>query len=196
MLLLPQTRETFLWVVKEDHAVEWLTFILLVAASAVSFRNAIALRRSDAPSAAVAFHAVFAVGLLVIGMEEIAWGQRWFGFETPEALREINLQREVTLHNIKGLHGWSDLMRLAFGLGGLVGILLWRSPRMRSVAVPPLLWSWFLIISIHAAIDTYNDFVPISRRIDFALQRTSEVIELLIGGAAFLYAGIHARLDL
>jgi hypothetical protein len=126
-------------------------------------------------------------------MEEVAWGQRWFGFETPEALREINMQHEVTLHNIRGLHGWSDLMRLAFGLGGLVGIFLWRFPRMRSVAVAPVLWSWFLVISIHAAIDTYNDFAPISRRIDFALQRSSEVIELLIGAAALLYAGLHAR---
>ena len=41
-----------------------------------------------------AFAFVFAAG------EEISWGQRIFGFETPSYLREINLQNEFNLHNI------------------------------------------------------------------------------------------------
>ncbi len=32
--------------------------------------------------------------------EEISWGQRILDFETPEALREINIQEEFTLHNL------------------------------------------------------------------------------------------------
>ncbi len=42
-----------------------------------------------------AFAFVFAAG------EEISWGQRIFGFETPSYLREINLQNEFNLHNIE-----------------------------------------------------------------------------------------------
>ena len=32
--------------------------------------------------------------------EEISWGQRLFGFETPDALRAINTQNEFNIHNI------------------------------------------------------------------------------------------------
>ncbi|PSR11687.1 MAG: hypothetical protein DA408_00190 [Bacteroidetes bacterium] len=44
--------------------------------------------------------------LLSIGMflglgEELAWGQRIFGFRTPESISTINVQGEFTLHNIE-----------------------------------------------------------------------------------------------
>ncbi len=44
-----------------------------------------------------AFAFVFAAG------EEISWGQRIFGFETPNYLRDINVKNEFTLHNIEGV---------------------------------------------------------------------------------------------
>ncbi len=37
--------------------------------------------------------------------EEISWGQRIFGFETPHYLRDMNTHNEINLHNIKGLDG-------------------------------------------------------------------------------------------
>jgi hypothetical protein len=44
---------------------------------------------------------VFALSLccLTFGFEEISWGQRIFGFETPEAIKETNYQEEFNLHN-------------------------------------------------------------------------------------------------
>ncbi len=36
----------------------------------------------------------------VVGMEEISWGQRLFNIATPDALEQINIQNELTLHNI------------------------------------------------------------------------------------------------
>ncbi len=47
------------------------------------------------------------LGLLciVIAGEEVSWGQRFFGFSTPEALGAINLQNEFNLHNIAGVNG-------------------------------------------------------------------------------------------
>ena len=38
---------------------------------------------------------VFAAG------EEISWGQRMFGFETPDYLRDVNFQNEFNVHNIE-----------------------------------------------------------------------------------------------
>ncbi len=49
----------------------------------------------------------FLSGLLVVGFavcvgEEFSWGQRLFHFETPEALRDANVQGEANLHNLFG----------------------------------------------------------------------------------------------
>lgn len=38
------------------------------------------------------------------GGEEISWGQRIFGWETPETFQKANLQRETNLHNLVILH--------------------------------------------------------------------------------------------
>ncbi|MEX0290851.1 MAG: hypothetical protein AB3N14_17235 [Flavobacteriaceae bacterium] len=37
--------------------------------------------------------------------EEISWGQRIFNFETPEAIKEMNIQGEFNFHNLKFFHG-------------------------------------------------------------------------------------------
>jgi hypothetical protein len=48
-----------------------------------------------------------ALGLLciVIAGEEASWGQRVFGYHTPEAISAVNVQREFNLHNLSGLQG-------------------------------------------------------------------------------------------
>jgi hypothetical protein len=42
------------------------------------------------------------LGVACVGvcMEEISWGQRIFGIETPEALARINTQQELNIHNL------------------------------------------------------------------------------------------------
>ena len=42
---------------------------------------------------------LFGIGLIWIGLEEISYGQRIFGWETPEALLVVNQQQEINLHN-------------------------------------------------------------------------------------------------
>ena len=42
---------------------------------------------------------LFGIGLIWMGLEEISYGQRIFGWETPEALMEVNQQQEINLHN-------------------------------------------------------------------------------------------------
>lgn len=41
-----------------------------------------------------------AVLMFVYFGEEISWGQRIFGWETPAALKELNAQRETNIHNL------------------------------------------------------------------------------------------------
>jgi hypothetical protein len=47
---------------------------------------------------------VFMLGCL----EEISWGQRIIGFQTPEEIRDINAQNEFNLHNLQVFHGTTE----------------------------------------------------------------------------------------
>ena len=54
---------------------------------------------------------VFATG------EEISWGQRIFGFETPSYLRDINVSNEFNLHNVE----WAkDPIHRGYRAGGML----------------------------------------------------------------------------
>ncbi|MEZ5285770.1 MAG: hypothetical protein R2712_13375 [Vicinamibacterales bacterium] len=177
---------------QEDRPVEQLTFLFLAAAGGLALRLGLS-GRTRTPAWTTAFFCTFGFGLLLVAMEEVSWGQRFLGFDTPPLLDAVNAQGEANLHNIGPLQGRSEWMRLVFGVGGLVGIALGSDARWQRVAVPRVLLSWFGLITAHAAIDVWNDIWPIEERFDFLMQRTSEVVELMIGIAAFLYVWLHMR---
>ena len=86
------------WITREDSVSESVSAICYLAAACVFFIEWIHGR----------FRNVFMLGyallFLVVGGEEISWGQRIIGIQTPEALKELNVQKETNLHNIDGIH--------------------------------------------------------------------------------------------
>ena len=92
---------------------------------------------------------LYTLGCLYFFGEEISWGQHYFGWATPEALRLANEQGETNLHNIGG---WTEglldqgpraLLTLAALAGGVVAPLVLRRRRRawdprRDIA--PWLW--------------------------------------------------------
>jgi hypothetical protein len=54
--------------------------------------------------------------------EEISWGQRIFNIETPQALKEINTQKELNIHNITIFHGDIEKGKPKTGLAKLITI--------------------------------------------------------------------------
>jgi hypothetical protein len=128
----------FAYLLREDGAFETLTAAFLFLSCAVSHQLACVARRQGSRKVAVALW-IGAAAFLFAGMEEISWGQRLLNLETPGALSEINEQRELNLHNVKGFHGGTEvkvfLVLSAYGtLSGLA--LAWacslRSPRLAS----------------------------------------------------------------
>ena len=192
-LLVPATRNlTFAIAGRgERKPVELLTFLFLLAGGILGVELARRARRAGAEAIVWGFFALFAFGLLWTGIEEIAWGQTLLGYRTPELMHSINAQDEMTLHNVYGLQGHSEWFRLAFGLGGLVGLALVRSRRYRAVATPRLLVPWLLVIVVSSAIDELNDRVSLGGTLDFAINTLSETVEMLIGMAGFLYVWVH-----
>lgn len=122
---------------QEDRPLEWASALLLLGAG--GYLAVQALRRRREPVMAAAAGAL-ALALVVIAMEEISWGQRLFGFSTPERLAEMNWQAEFNFHNVQ-----TDLSETVYyGGAGLFLILL---PLLRDllpahVATHP----WFALV--------------------------------------------------
>jgi hypothetical protein len=98
--------------VREDGPIEWLTVVGLLLCAMLCFHRAV-LQREPRPAlfrwTAVLFGVAFLFG---IG-EEISWGQRLFGLQTPEWFAKNNRQSEINLHNLV-VYGF-DLAKLVFG---------------------------------------------------------------------------------
>jgi hypothetical protein len=85
---------------REDGIVENLSALLALAACFVSLVAAWRLYASrSSPKGHVFLLACLAGVFFLIGMEEISWGQRIFGFESPTPYLE-NVQHETNIHNV------------------------------------------------------------------------------------------------
>ncbi|WP_162051728.1 hypothetical protein [Pontibacter pamirensis] len=94
---------------KEDGYIEYFTAVFLIILSAFCFYKALFSGRK---LPMLFFYAAAFIFFLGFG-EEISWGQRIFGFATPDDLEKINAQKEFNLHNIH-LNG-VNLNKVIFG---------------------------------------------------------------------------------
>ena len=186
LYVLPQTRRLAQWLMQEDLVVEDITFVALFAASVLSVLLARRTHRDRQSALATWFFVALAAGLFVVAMEEISWGQWLFFFKTPGSWKAINRQGETNLHNLDGLWGRSEWMRLVFALGGLVGVLANRWHRLRPIATPSSMLGWFVVITLYVAVDAINDFVRGSWLLS-TFNPMSEWVEMLIGLSALAY---------
>jgi len=110
-------KDAYKWVTGEDGVAETLqaTFYALSLLLAVGIVGR--LWRGGRRGVAC-LYALVALGLCFLVGEELAWGQRVFGWTTPESLEAINKQGETTLHNIEGVgyaFKWAQLLVGAYG---------------------------------------------------------------------------------
>lgn len=113
---------------REDGVMEYATAIMLLLSSlALAWRaltwpgDGKALRSAAHGQGNPAwFLMLIAAAAFLLGMEEISWGQRIFGWDTPDILQEINLQNETNLHN---LLSWNHWLHLCFIVLPLIVIL-------------------------------------------------------------------------
>ena len=168
----------YIWATYEDLVGEWAQTYSFLAAAVLAIM--VALR----PTQYRWFFALLAVACSYVFLEEISWGQRIFGFETPEFLKSRNLQGEANIHNLfTGPHKTllKDLISVAVSIAlagyGLLYPLLqkfgWRIARWFDrigVAAPPLiLWPFFTLAA-------FFELKPLSFN-------EAEVAELLIAFA-------------
>lgn len=110
----------------EDGFVESVTVLVLLATMVVCIRR-ILLLRGERSSLFLSVTALLAALCFFGAGEEISWGQRIFGLETPEFFEENNAQGEIGLHNLVVEIGGEEvkLNKLIFGTGLALAMLIY-----------------------------------------------------------------------
>ena len=137
--LLFLDRGTLDSLITEDGVVEWVGTLGFLAASGCFLAAFLLTRRAEnrARYTLVKRLSLLALALLLFAFagEEISWGQRLLGLETPESLQTANVQNETNLHNLDLLQNTLSVDRLFqlfwIGLGVLVPVLAALWPRAR-----------------------------------------------------------------
>ena len=142
----------YIWATYEDLVGEWAQFYFFLLALIISVRLAF-----SSPAYRL-FFALLGLACLYVVLEEISWGQRIFGWKSPDYFKSQNLQGETNLHNIvTGPYSTSIKAAVTYILaGGLVAYGLMYPLAMRSgwrfamwldakgLASPPMyLWPFF-----------------------------------------------------
>ena len=131
---------------REDGWVENLTAVAFLMGGVALFGAALAERRLFP-------RCVYVLGglaLIFFGGEEISWGQRIIGFETPDFLAKANVQGEFELHNhynIREVFSYQKEALLALCVVGCAAFFC-RRDRMFGIASPPILLTLALLITM------------------------------------------------
>ena len=189
ILGLQFNRSIFRFLLQEDGPAEWLTAICFFLAGFIAIRIAFNRFRMNHFWQAILFIGVAAV-MVFAGGEEISWGQRLFGWETPQELSDINDQEETNLHNIGIFLDITNLAMFLTGLYGTVAYVVNRSLRFahywdqgKYLFVPPFfLATYFLPILIFriARITVFTES-------NFTLNRLAEWSEMVVAVGILLF---------
>jgi hypothetical protein len=179
--------------VKENNVVEWLTFAAALSGGVAGLKLAIRAGQRRKTWVIWLFYLVFALGLIFVAGEEVAWGQDFYRYRTPVFFQKWNEQGDVTFHNFEGWNGKNHFLRLAFGVGGLIGLRAWTSERFRDIAPPTVLRLWFWVIVVKSVLDFYVATFPPEPMPAFIISQLSEVVELLVAMAGAIYFWLNGR---
>lgn len=176
---------------REDGPVENFTAAFLFLSAILSLLLAVKIRRRFRYYHW--FYVLFSLFTAFGAMEEISWGQRIFGFDSPEFFKKYAVQEEINIHNviekrtrIKTREA-APVLVLAYG----VGLPLWtrKSARVRSFLErtriwipPPILSAGFVLSSV--------------LMLDYPTRLEEELGELFLGiGLALFMLWEMARLE-
>lgn len=184
------SRPLFNLITGEDRLGENLQVVAWVVALVFAVR--IAAKRELPISTRVLF-AVASLGMFFIIGEEISWGQRIFGFQTPAEIIEQNRQGESNLHNIYGvqnLFSWAMFAIGAYGTGASwyamkrYGRYESWSPLTRSLAPHPILIPYFLLMFVWRF---YRNLFEPPENLYFGISEFGETTELVLPTAFALF---------
>ncbi|HEV2062010.1 MAG TPA: hypothetical protein VGR12_04085 [Solirubrobacteraceae bacterium] len=190
--------------IEEDGVYEWVGTLGLFAAAIAFAVAAVRTRRfvnaggGDASRWKPWVFAALAAGLFFAAGEEISWGQRLLGIETPESLRAANGQDEINVHNLAVVGGRLDMLFQLFwaGLFVVIPLVAEASSRARRAlrrflpVAPPviavlLIANYLLAQTSERVLDgeLYDSIYPLTHSVN---ELKEAVVGLVLGIAALL----------
>jgi hypothetical protein len=176
---------------EEDGLIEYAQAALFLVASVVLLVAAVR-RRTDV------WCWLLGIGFFLVAGEEVSWGQRIFGIDTPEGFKESNVQQEINLHNLSAIHGNVRALGFMVVLGlfvllpltyGRVGFVTSLADSLRAPTVP----LWTVPLAVTALL-----FMLVPRllgNVVFALDEVGELYLALTSAAlACSIAGVSDRI--
>ena len=194
IILLRADSGAYRFVTDEDSVLEWPQFFGFAAASVLACLCAWRFYRSGRFFLAAAYVA-FGIGCFFVAGEEIAWGQRIFGYGTPESLEEINEQKETTVHNIDLVQHFTNVTYLVAGLYGSIGAWivrgkgLWRNTGLVDYLLPPI----FLTMAFFVMFGYKALRFAFFRESGFTVTRAGEWAELCLALGFSVFAFLQWR---
>ncbi len=170
--------------VLEDHFVENTQFFVVLVSGFISFLIAKNFYHKKNRFLSICY-LLFGIGLFFVAGDEISWGQRILGFQTPLDIKVNNPQGEFTVHNLELFihYTWiSYILVSAYGsFGWLLGYIVPKIFRKYTVFVPiPWFASSYFIFSL-----IYHSLTQPWRL--HGIGEWSEVAELMMYFGIFFY---------
>lgn len=140
-------------IAREDGLLESITAISFAVATVCFALAAARAPQLREPVWARTMTICWAVLMLLALGEEISWGQRILGIETPASMSEINTQGEINFHNIGavneffgGTYRWMSIYLLMMGFGiPLVALTNWGKQIFAFFRFPVSPWCYSVL---------------------------------------------------
>jgi hypothetical protein len=178
----------------EDGWIENAQFSLYCLGALLSIRVCSVLYRGGVFAWAL-IYGVVGLALLWIAGEEISWGQRIFGLETPDWMQRHNLQHEMNLHNLPGVmstvHWLASCALIVFVVLSTVGWTWGRSLLAKRhtylwLPHPILVPAWLCFLSygwLRTLYLQYSGATSVGRMVS----RLQEPVELILAGGIVVF---------
>ena len=180
------------WYTEEDGCMEDLQVVFYGAALVLSLMILRRLWRAGEKGIA-ALYVLVSIGLFFLIGEEVSWGQRIFGWGTPEAFQTANKQDETNLHNIYGVGSKFKWIQMLVGAyGAFLPFLVLRAKslakfrdKLAMLAPPYSITLYFFFMFVWRA---YRNAVPEpAHKYYFVITNYNEVIEFILAVGFFLF---------
>ena len=180
---------------REDGVAEWLQVLFYALALGGCVKITWRLRGTGS---LFALYAIVCIGLFFLLGEELSWGQRMFGWGTPESVSELNKQGETNIHNLDHVGTAFKWLQMLVGAYGVLLPLWFRNAARldRARNLQPWIIPHFTLIPYFGLMFVwrfYRNVFAVSDRFYYVVSEYNEILELVLSIAFFLFMRYQLR---